>query len=235
VSRRRAFLQGLSVTFGGMKAVWRNGLTTEAGALGGLIGPKGGGRGRKATGFNVHNGHIPADLGRDSPGGEGKADAGTPTNVIESRGVARTFKKSAPVLRPELLWTTTDRMPSHGGGGLADRPVRSPAYEREEREITTGSRSSQRTFAPWRVQLEQRIARCRREQPPHRDRASNARDRAEALLWTSRRGQNGRSPGSKSLIRASGCDTRSPSPTSNDMKVVMEIGEKIAVWTRRED
>ena len=134
-------LQRLSITFGGLKAVCDLDYDLEAGALGGLIGPNGAG---KTTVFNAITG-----IYRPTSGAillEGKPMQGRPTNVIASRGVARTFQN--PRLFNDLSCLDNVRIACHlhGGVALADSIVRSPKSEREEREISIRSEQLLETF-----------------------------------------------------------------------------------------
>jgi branched-chain amino acid transport system ATP-binding protein len=83
----RLELDGVSINFGGVRALDDFSLRVEAGEIRGLIGPNGSG---KSTAFNVITGLY-------RPGGgeirvDGRSVAGLRTDEIASRGVARTFQ-----------------------------------------------------------------------------------------------------------------------------------------------
>jgi branched-chain amino acid transport system ATP-binding protein len=219
-------LQGLSVTFGGLKAVCDLDYDLEAGALGGLIGPNGAG---KTTVFNAITG-----IYRPTSGAillDGKPMQGRPTNVIASRGVARTFQN--PRLFSDLSCLDNVRIACHlhGGVALADSIVRSPRSEREEREISIRSERLLETFGlskysssearslPYGEQRRLEIARTLATEPKL------------LLLDEPAAGMNG--PESQALMHLIR-DIRERYKLTvllieHDMKVVMGICEKIAV------
>jgi branched-chain amino acid transport system ATP-binding protein len=219
-------LQRLSVTFGGLKAVCDLDYDLEAGALGGLIGPNGAG---KTTVFNAITG-----IYRPTSGAillEGKPMQGRPTNVIASRGVARTFQN--PRLFSDLSCLDNVRIACHlrGGVALADSIFRSPRSEREEREISIRSEQLLETFGlakysssearslPYGEQRRLEIARTLATEPKL------------LLLDEPAAGMNG--PESQALMHLIR-DIRERYKLTvllieHDMKVVMGICEKIAV------
>lgn len=80
-------VEGLSKSFGGIKAVDNVDLSVSRGEILALIGPNGAG---KTTCFNILNGQISADSGRISL--EGKSLSGLPPREIWKLGVGRTFQ-----------------------------------------------------------------------------------------------------------------------------------------------
>jgi branched-chain amino acid transport system ATP-binding protein len=80
-------VEGLSKSFGGIKAVDNVDLGVSRGEILALIGPNGAG---KTTCFNILNGQIAADSGRISL--EGKVLSGLPPREIWKLGVGRTFQ-----------------------------------------------------------------------------------------------------------------------------------------------
>ncbi|MBA2321492.1 MAG: ABC transporter ATP-binding protein [Deltaproteobacteria bacterium] len=80
-------VRGLSIAFGGLKAVTDFDLTLEKGALHGLIGPNGAG---KTTLFNLLTGVYRPDTGSVSL--EGKRLDGMAPHRIAAAGLARTFQ-----------------------------------------------------------------------------------------------------------------------------------------------
>jgi len=123
-------LQKLSVTFGGLKAVCDLDYELDRGMLGGLIGPNGAG---KTTVFNAITG-----IYRPTSGAillEGKAIQGRPTNVIASRGVARTFQNPRLFSGLSCLDNVRIACHLHGGAALADSIVATRRSALEERGI----------------------------------------------------------------------------------------------------
>ncbi len=99
-------IQGVSVNFGGLRAVADLNLGLEAGMLGGLIGPNGAG---KTTVFNAITGVCAPASGSILL--EGRPIHGHATNAIASRGVARTFQ--SPRLFPDLTCLDNVRIACH--------------------------------------------------------------------------------------------------------------------------
>jgi len=123
-------LQGLGVTFGGLKAVSDLDFDLPRGMLGGLIGPNGAG---KTTVFNLITGVYQPTSGQILL--EGRSIRGRPTYAIAARGVARTFQN--PRLFPDLTCLDNVRIACHmhGGATLLDSVLQTPRSEREEGEI----------------------------------------------------------------------------------------------------
>ena len=80
-------LNGVSLAFGGLKAVDNVSFTVKTGALHGIIGPNGAG---KTTLFNVINGFLPAASGTIEF--EGASLAGLKPHQVCRRGIGRTFQ-----------------------------------------------------------------------------------------------------------------------------------------------
>ncbi len=123
-------LQKLSVVFGGLKAVCDLDYDLPAGILAGLIGPNGAG---KTTVFNAITGVYRPTSGAIHL--EGVPIQGRATNVIASRGVARTFQN--PRLFQSLSCLDNVRIACHlhGEVALADSILASPRSAREECSI----------------------------------------------------------------------------------------------------
>ena len=123
-------LQGVTVNFGGLKAVADLDLDLDGGMLAGLIGPNGAG---KTTVFNAITGvYAPA---RGSILLEGRPIQGHVTSAIAARGVARTFQSSR--LFPDLTCLDNVRIACHLHGrlGLWNSMVRSKRSRLEEAAI----------------------------------------------------------------------------------------------------
>lgn len=88
-------IEGLSKSFGGIRAMGDVSLDFPAGSLSAVIGPNGAG---KTTLFNLISGHIPADEGRVLH--EGKDLIGLNSLEIVRRGICRAFQIAS--LFPEL-------------------------------------------------------------------------------------------------------------------------------------
>jgi branched-chain amino acid transport system permease protein len=91
-------VQGLSKSFGGLKAVQNVSFSVREGEILGIIGPNGAG---KTTLFNLLNGIIRADAGSVRFAGEDIF--GEPANTICRRGVGRTFQVVRPFPRLTVL------------------------------------------------------------------------------------------------------------------------------------
>ncbi|MGE0747859.1 MAG: ABC transporter ATP-binding protein [Rhodospirillales bacterium] len=85
-------VEGLTKSFGGLRAVDDVGFEVAAGETVGLIGPNGSG---KTTVLNLLTGAFPADAGRVTF--EGRALAGVPAHAIARAGIARTFQLVRPL------------------------------------------------------------------------------------------------------------------------------------------
>jgi branched-chain amino acid transport system ATP-binding protein len=219
-------LRGLSVTFGGLKAVSGLDYQLPRGALGGLIGPNGAG---KTTVFNAITGVY-----RPASGSillEGKPIQGRPTNVIAARGVARTFQNPRLFASLSCLDNVRIACHLHGGVGLVDSVFATPRSAAEEQHILERSEallgsfgltkyaSSEARSLPYGEQRRLEIARTLATEPKL------------LLLDEPAAGMNG--PESEALMKLI-LDVRERHKLTvllieHDMKVVMGICEKVAV------
>jgi branched-chain amino acid transport system permease protein len=94
-------VEGLSKSFGGLRAVHEVELTVARGAILGIIGPNGAG---KTTLFNLLNGFLTPDAGRVAL--EGRDLVGLKPNRICRLGVGRTFQVMRPFPRMSALHNT---------------------------------------------------------------------------------------------------------------------------------
>ena len=219
-------LRGLSVTFGGLKAVSGLDYQLPRGALGGLIGPNGAG---KTTVFNAITGVY-----RPASGSillEGKPIQGRPTNVIAARGVARTFQNPRLFATLSCLDNVRIACHLHGGVGLVDSVFATPRSAAEERHILERSealleafglvkyRTSEARSLPYGEQRRLEIARTLATEPKL------------LLLDEPAAGMNG--PESAALMKLILEIRRRHKLTvlliEHDMKVVMGICERVAV------
>jgi branched-chain amino acid transport system ATP-binding protein len=131
----RLELDGVSINFGGVRALDSFSLRVEAGEIRGLIGPNGSG---KSTAFNVITGLY-------RPGGgeirvDGRSVVGLRTDEIASRGVARTFQtlrlfRAMSVLENVMLGTHLGARPPSPAATLLSLP----AFRRFEAEARARS------------------------------------------------------------------------------------------------
>src|SRR5262245_59505803 len=82
-------LQGISKSFGSLKALQNVSLSVEAGSIVGLIGPNGSG---KSTSFDIVSGFQEADSGTVTF--QGRRLNGCPPHAISRAGLIRTFQLS---------------------------------------------------------------------------------------------------------------------------------------------
>ncbi len=94
-------VEGLSKSFGGLRAVHEVGFEVARGGILGIIGPNGAG---KTTLFNLLNGFLAPDRGRVTL--EGRSLIGLKPNRICRLGVGRTFQVMRPFARMSALQNT---------------------------------------------------------------------------------------------------------------------------------
>jgi len=124
-------ITGLTKQFGGLRAVSNFNLTLREKELVGLIGPNGAG---KTTIFNMITGIYVPTTG--SLKFRGLDITGLPPHEITQLGIARTFQNVR--LFPNLTVLDNVRIAyhAHAGYGLMDAILRTPHFERKERELT---------------------------------------------------------------------------------------------------
>jgi branched-chain amino acid transport system ATP-binding protein len=126
-------IDGLTMRFGGLKAVDRLNFTVEPGAIHGLIGPNGAG---KTTTFNMISGFYKPTAGQVRLRGE--VISGLHMHQVARRGVVRTFQHSTlfaemTVIENAMVGTHMAFRPSIFSSILgADAKVRDGARAREE-------------------------------------------------------------------------------------------------------
>lgn len=123
-------IEGLSVAFGGLKAVDRVDLDVKKGEILSVIGPNGAG---KTTFFNCLTGLVTPDSGRIVF--EGVDIAGWTPDAITRQGVARTFQNVR--LFPELTILENVMIGRHGrtSKGVLPALFSTPGFRKEEAEI----------------------------------------------------------------------------------------------------
>jgi branched-chain amino acid transport system ATP-binding protein len=123
-------LQGVSLSFGGLRVVSELDLTVGEGEIVSLIGPNGAG---KTTLFNLVTGVYEPDEGQILL--DGRNIAGLPPHKINQLGVARTFQ----TLRLFLNMSVKENVMAAAYGQTKAGPframLRTPGMRREEREI----------------------------------------------------------------------------------------------------
>ena len=122
-------VEGLSRSFGGLRAVQDVSLVVHAGDRHAIIGPNGAG---KSTLFNLITGRLKPDAGRVRFGD--RDITGRPPHVIARAGIGRAFQITMIFPRLTVLQNLQYAMLAHGGYtprpfGLADRMFRSEAME----------------------------------------------------------------------------------------------------------
>jgi branched-chain amino acid transport system ATP-binding protein len=134
-------ISGLSVAFGGLKALTDFSFTLDQGQLVGLIGPNGAG---KTTAFNVVTGVYAPTKGTVHLGG--KAIHGLPTHRINRHGIARTFQNIRLFGAMSVLENVLVGMNGSVTHGFWGTLLRSPHYHREEADHEERGFELLRTF-----------------------------------------------------------------------------------------
>ncbi|HEY1261192.1 MAG TPA: ATP-binding cassette domain-containing protein, partial [Stellaceae bacterium] len=134
-------VEGLSKSFGGLRAVDEVGFAVERGAILGIIGPNGAG---KTTLFNLMNGFVAPDGGRVAF--DGRDLVGLKPNRICRLGVGRTFQVMRPFPRLSVLQNVTigayaversDRAALAAASAAIDRVGLSPRADMPAAGLTT--------------------------------------------------------------------------------------------------
>ncbi|MEZ5823687.1 MAG: ABC transporter ATP-binding protein [Geminicoccaceae bacterium] len=129
-------VDGLSKSFGAMRAVDNVSFVIPQGAIGGLIGPNGAG---KTTLFNSLAGHFPVDSGEVHL--DGRRIDGLPSHAVFRAGLSRTFQIPRPFAGMSVLENVM-LVPEHQAGERFwnnwFRPLGVRADERRNREKAEG-------------------------------------------------------------------------------------------------
>ena len=126
-------LEGVTLAFGGLKALDGVSLTVRKGAIHGIIGPNGAG---KTTLFNVINGFLPPAAG--AIGFEGRSLLGLKPHQVCWHGIGRTFQ----VVRAFARMTVLENVITGAfAGSPTDAGARALAHEALERVGLAGAQS----------------------------------------------------------------------------------------------
>ena len=123
-------LQGVSLSFGGLRVVDRLDLHVDEGEIVSVIGPNGAG---KTTLFNLITGIYDPDEGDIVF--DGKSIAGLQPHQISRRGVSRTFQTLRLFLNMSVRENVMAAAYGHTKAGPLRSMLRTPGMRREEREI----------------------------------------------------------------------------------------------------
>ena len=123
-------LQGVSLSFGGLRVVDRLDLHVDEGEIVSVIGPNGAG---KTTLFNLITGIYDPDEGDIVF--DGKSIAGLQPHQISRRGVSRTFQTLRLFLNMPVKENVMAAAYGHTRAGIVRSILRTPGQRREEREI----------------------------------------------------------------------------------------------------
>ena len=121
--------QGLSKSFGGIKAVTNTEINVERGSITGLIGPNGAG---KTTLFNLLSNFINPDSGKVIF--EGKVIHNLPSYQIAQKGFIRTFQVARVLSRLSVLENMLLAAPRQTGENFFKVWLQQPKLRKEERK-----------------------------------------------------------------------------------------------------
>ena len=123
-------VQGLGISFGGLRAVDRFNLKIEKGQLYGLIGPNGAG---KTTVFNLLTGVYKPNNGRVTL--DGKNITGKSTIEINQAGIARTFQNIRLFQKLSVLDNVKVGLHNNHSYSTIEGILRLPKYRKVEKEM----------------------------------------------------------------------------------------------------
>ena len=123
-------LQGVSLSFGGLKVVDGLDMQIEEGTIVSVIGPNGAG---KTTLFNLITGIYDPDEGDIRL--DGRSITGLQPHQITARGISRTFQTLRLFLNMSVKENVTAAAYCHTHAGILRSMLRTPGMRREEREI----------------------------------------------------------------------------------------------------
>ena len=123
-------VQGLGISFGGLRAVDRFEIKIEKGQLYGLIGPNGAG---KTTVFNLLTGVYKPNSGRVTL--DGQNITGKSTIEINKAGIARTFQNIRLFPKMSVLDNVKSGLHNNYAYSTLEGILRLPKYRRVEKEM----------------------------------------------------------------------------------------------------
>lgn len=123
-------VQGLGISFGGLRAVDNFNIKIEKGQLYGLIGPNGAG---KTTIFNLLTGVYKPDSGRVTL--DGQNITGKHTIEISKAGIARTFQNIRLFPKMSVLDNVKSGLHNHYSYSTIEGILRLPKYRKVEKEM----------------------------------------------------------------------------------------------------
>lgn len=123
-------VQGLGISFGGLRAVDNFNMKIEKGQLYGLIGPNGAG---KTTVFNLLTGVYKPSSGRVTLDGENIT--GKSTIEINKAGIARTFQNIRLFPKMSVLDNVKSGLHNHYSYSAIEGILRLPKYHKVEKEM----------------------------------------------------------------------------------------------------
>jgi branched-chain amino acid transport system ATP-binding protein len=123
-------VQGLTLSFGGLRVLSELDLDVGEGEIVSVIGPNGAG---KTTLFNIVTGVYPPDEGEILF--EGRSIVGLDPHQIARRGIARTFQTLRLFLNMTVKENVMAAEYGHTKAGMLRSILRTPGMRREEREI----------------------------------------------------------------------------------------------------
>jgi ABC-type branched-subunit amino acid transport system ATPase component len=123
-------LQGVSLSFGGLKVVDRLDLHVDEGEIVSVIGPNGAG---KTTLFNLITGIYRPETGDITL--DGRSIVGLEPHQISQRGISRTFQTLRLFLNMSVKENVMAAAYGHTKAGVFRSMLRTPGMRREEREI----------------------------------------------------------------------------------------------------
>lgn len=123
-------VQGLGISFGGLRAVDNFNIKIEKGQLYGLIGPNGAG---KTTIFNLLTGVYKPNSGRVTL--DGQNITGKSTIEISKAGIARTFQNIRLFPKMSVLDNVKSGLHNHYSYSTIEGILRLPKYHKVEKEM----------------------------------------------------------------------------------------------------
>jgi len=136
-------IQGIGISFGGLRAVNDFTLALRKGGLQGLIGPNGAG---KTTIFNLMTGVYQPDRGDIRL--DGVSLLGKRPSVIASTGLARTFQNIRLFGDLPVIDNVRIAFLAKSQSNLLQTLLRTPAWVAEDREITRRARAFTELLGP---------------------------------------------------------------------------------------